>query len=428
MEIRNEVYIGVNGVGKTKKLEQIIKDLKKDKKCKEDENIIYIPTEQIFKDEIEKEKVSGKGNFNHKIKNIIRDVFIKSNNFTYELTNEQLAEIKNRDKFKDDISDFFEELKKDDDDFILKSSDIVEDNRKINTISINISGYNTPSGQNSYSLIKLLSKIISKAKEEGNDLNDLKDYYLIIDEPEKFCHPQLVRKVANYLKEISKKINVILTTHSPLFLSYYIDERRTKINYLKKEGSIKEGIFIEDLISYLKKIIKKDNEKYQTMGNENKTWTKIIENKIHRVSFLENLFSSKIILVEDISTKFFVEYILDELNLNFNCFICHGVSNIWKFQKALTKIGYLESDIYYLADLDRKPNRSVGLNHFDQNQIIHHFINNLESDLEDEIKGNMKKSDVTLNKKPNAIGIIYNIDEIKKSKIYKEIKHKISKI
>ena len=88
-ETVNEIYIGYNGVGKTQKIEEKLKELKPKKEM----NVIYIPTEQTFKDELLKEKTSGNGNFIFLVKNLIYEIYGK-NNFTYEIDKKKYLMIK----------------------------------------------------------------------------------------------------------------------------------------------------------------------------------------------------------------------------------------------------------------------------------------------------------------------------------------------
>lgn len=48
--------------------------------------------------------------------------------------------------------------------------------------------------------------------------------YLIIDEPETFLHPSLFIKVCSILKEISQYTKILIATHSPEFLNYFVDD------------------------------------------------------------------------------------------------------------------------------------------------------------------------------------------------------------
>ena len=63
-----EIYIGKNGIGKSKKLEEISKKLKKD-----NITVIELNTEIKFKDELAKEKSTKTSyNVNHDVKKISR--------------------------------------------------------------------------------------------------------------------------------------------------------------------------------------------------------------------------------------------------------------------------------------------------------------------------------------------------------------------
>ncbi len=407
-DLINKIYIGSNGSGKSREIEICRKEIQP----KNEQNVIFIPTEQLFKDEVEKEKTTGKGNFIYQIKLLIQEVFGKISCFDYEISQKTLDEIAGRAKFKKEINDFFTNISVNDNDYILTPKNLLEDKLNFNTLNINLSCYDTPSGKNNYSLIKLLSEILIKAKNNKIKLNGMEKYYLLIDEPEKFCHPQLIKKLATYLKIIAKNINVILTTHSPLFLSYYIDEEKTNV-ILLDSNSKNDGFRIIDVVENLKRLGIQKTE----------TSIKIMNNKIHRIPLFENLFSNKILLVEDISTKFFIEYILEDANnFDYNVFVCHGVNYIWHFNEILSEMGIIKENINYIVDLDGEIKGKTQLEYdkLEEDNFIYKFKDNLESD----INVNAGQSILGVNGKSNASAIINNIDEIKKTGLYKDISNK----
>ena len=122
--------------------------------------------------------------------------------------------------------------------------------------------------------------------------NSGKKYTLIIDEPESFLHPGLIREVAFNLRKINVKINVIVATHSVDFLQYFCTNE-TNIHFLKVEF---EKTTPEKL--------KKDDF---VISNLNKLEEINIFNK--KKIFL-SLMSSKIIFVEGENDLKLIEYIL----------------------------------------------------------------------------------------------------------------------
>ena len=122
--------------------------------------------------------------------------------------------------------------------------------------------------------------------------NSGKKYTLIIDEPESFLHPGLIREVAFMLREINKKINVIVATHSVDFLQYFCTNE-TNIHFLTVEFEKTRPKKLEEAI-------------FKTL-NLNKL------EKIHifnRKKIFLSLMSSKIIFVEGENDLKLMQYIL----------------------------------------------------------------------------------------------------------------------
>ncbi len=76
--------------------------------------------------------------------------------------------------------------------------------------------------------------------------------YLIIDEPETFLHPSLFIKVCDVLKEISQYTKIIIATHSPEFLNYFIDDLGSVI-YVQ-DGKYNQLYSSNECLEYFKKI------------------------------------------------------------------------------------------------------------------------------------------------------------------------------
>lgn len=399
-EIVNKIYIGRNGIGKTKKLEEYVGSNTKA------QNYIYIPCEQVYKDEVQKEKSSAGGNYIYKIKQLIQKIFGDIQNFEYKIDDDILDGIDGRSEFKGKITNFFSSLEEED--FILKSQNILEDVKTIKTLKMNIDGHDTPSGKNNYSLIKILANLLVYANDNNIKIEDSEEYHLIIDEPEKFCHPLLIKKIAEYLKIVATKINVIVATHSPLFLTHFIDNSTTKIVNLREENGdiIEKDVTLNEISNKLKSAGIQQTEAIQKI---------LLHNKIIRKDIFNGLFAEKIILTEDVSTKVLIELILNENNkFNQEVLICHGVTELWKYQCLFEAFGFSKDNIKYVVDLDGKPGGKAEAKlrkNFSSEQAIYEFPNNLEIDL--EINGTKK----------NALNVIDSFEKIKtKTKqIYSDI-------
>ena len=76
-----------------------------------------------------------------------------------------------------------------------------------------------------------------------------KKLIILIDEPELHLHPRLQEKFVDFILEISKESQVILTTHSPLLIKQLSYNENVKNIVLKKEKEVKE--FDERKLSYI---------------------------------------------------------------------------------------------------------------------------------------------------------------------------------
>ena len=98
---------------------------------------------------------------------------------------------------------------------------------------------------------------LQKVRKQNNDINYSNDYtdisllkqLILIDEPELHLHPRLQEKFVDFILEISKDSQVILTTHSPLLIKQLAYNENVKNIVLKKDKDVKE--FDERKLSYI---------------------------------------------------------------------------------------------------------------------------------------------------------------------------------
>lgn len=76
-----------------------------------------------------------------------------------------------------------------------------------------------------------------------------KKLIILIDEPELHLHPRLQEKFVDFILEISKESQVILTTHSPLLIKQLAYNENVKNIVLKRDKDVKE--FDERKLSYI---------------------------------------------------------------------------------------------------------------------------------------------------------------------------------
>ncbi|CAG8701937.1 33631_t:CDS:2, partial [Racocetra persica] len=110
---------------------------------------------------------------------------------------------------------------------------------------------NVGSGYLRHKKLKSLAKILS--------LNEKKpvERLALIDEPELFLHPSLIGDIANSIKELEKKgVTLIMTTHSPFFLSQFIHEKGVNLAIAKGEGGgLSKLLYFSEIIENAKRII-----------------------------------------------------------------------------------------------------------------------------------------------------------------------------
>ena len=76
-----------------------------------------------------------------------------------------------------------------------------------------------------------------------------KSLIILIDEPELHLHPMLQEKFVNFLLEISKSSQIIITTHSPLLIKQFAYNENVKNIILYKDRTVKD--FAEQKLTYI---------------------------------------------------------------------------------------------------------------------------------------------------------------------------------
>jgi|GEM_PF-1839886 len=138
-------------------------------------------------------------------------------------------------------------------------------NKKINMGSVfNSLTEDAGSGQYFYTILQLINKVLEFYSETRE-----KSLYLIIDEPEKFCHPELIIKIANSLKSINNKIvKVICISHSSLFVNNFINnlDELILLENFNNFFQYSDSLFIENTKDILQKMLEISN-KFKTNKN-----------------------------------------------------------------------------------------------------------------------------------------------------------------
>lgn len=300
-----------------------------------------------------------------------------------------------------------------------------------------------------YILIKLTAKYVEKKLSDKKEFSP--DFTLILfEEPEAFLHPTQQEQLNLNLSKISKDSQVLITTHSPLFISKNI-ETLTSLIKLKRENG-KTNIFqitknqLDDLFSDNASLFKYFSDLLKNSSIPEEIITKIKQNhlgendpdlaaKTYDESFKfflwldaerSSLFFAKhVIICEGATEKSFFNLLLDSewqdlRNKQIYFLDSLGKYNIHRFMNLFKFLGINHSVLF---DSDEDSNVHFYLNDFIQRNkneytiAIDSFPKNLESFLGVDLP---KRPDL----KPLSIIKKYTKNEIPTEKI-KDLRRKI---
>lgn len=305
---KTQIFIGPNGTHKTKLLTNIFKNKKEIK----NNNVLFIGAEIILNKDLELGREESVMEFQKFLENF----------YLYELKYEKLEKNKwqnfkkNKEKLNSEISSLFG----DSDDNVIKAMKcvikITEEIPKFNKIKfVELNRYGGwriketigGTGQRFYTFLKLVLIFCRLSKE-----NNAENTYLLIDEPEKFCHPSLILEISYLLKEISKKINLYIVSHSALFINNFIDKENRNDVELFRALSMKE-LDENELLKYRKK----NNKFFQKIKLSILQGKKELLNyPIFSFNVYESLFAKKIILVEGVADEMTIKMLINEIKIN----------------------------------------------------------------------------------------------------------------
>ncbi|MCL8210368.1 hypothetical protein LT336_00098 [Spiroplasma sp. JKS002671] len=429
------VIIGKNGSGKTTFSEKIIAsldskgiksyfikaDLNLDKELKnaKDNNLQKLG---LLLNELT--------NFRYEIETKELDNFFKENESFFEFCKKSDSSLSKIQKWMDD--NFIDKrIKIADNDSDLKSvkvnkpkiinSNIFElnYNKKINMGSVfNSLTEDAGSGQYFYTILQLINKVLEFYSETRE-----KSLYLIIDEPEKFCHPELIIKIANSLKSINNKIvKVICISHSSLFVNNFINnlDELILLENFNNFFQYSDSLFIENTKDILQKMLEISN-KFKT--NKNLKNKSLILDKLVQIykigindwfnnwpiknDFINSLFYEKIILCEGLND----EYFLNCLSLKTNIFI---LKSFGKFEIPFLKsvLSSFDKKIYVVYDSD------INNKNDSKSQERNQFWNEIN---------NILKEKCNINEK-NSYGFNYNLESAIEIDLDKDLKNYIPRM
>jgi len=145
-----------------------------------------------------------------------------------------------------------------------------------------------------------------------------KQYILLIDEPESFLHPPVIRDARESLYNFAaqnENWQVMATTHSPIFID--LSKKHTTIIRIEKDKSLNKTISTDEL-SFSE--AEKDNMKMIRLCNP----------MVNEFFFYDN-----IILVEGPTEKIVINKICEAVGTDYHIIDCLGKGNIKTFAKIL---------------------------------------------------------------------------------------------
>lgn len=353
----SEVYIGKNGVGKSDSLRELSKNQKNSFllkfSSKEDapdsygsniDKTTFIVGFKKWLEEMLREKVKLDGK---KLKEIREKAEDKIDLAKFE---KEIKKLKDVPRLKNFFKEGFEN-------FITENKESEASYRFVEVNDLRKTFGNFGTGIYVYLMIRLIFIIFRHLVKKPFD--EKENYLLIIDEPENFLHPSLIREVAYMLRRINERIGVVVATHSSEFLNYFATSD-TKIKFLSTQQEV-------ELFETGKKMKKSDfNSLNLSEFRKIKINNKKPVNVFDRQKVFEVLMASKIIFVEGENDKKLIDYILQhEKSTSGDIYVwcCKGKWNIsdildsetfWEVLKK--RFLSLKRDIFVLYDEDNFKN------------------------------------------------------------------------
>lgn len=163
---------------------------------------------------------------------------------------------------------------------------------------------------------------------------------IVIDEPELSLHPAFQKRVVKLLEEFSKDKQIIITTHSPYFVSLNAMVNGGKLirTFKDEEGNIRTGNLKEEDNKFIASIMKNKNNPH-ILGLEAK-----------ELFFIED----NIVITEGQEDVVIIPDICVELNLELNASLfgwgAGGAENITKVLNMLNNLGYKKVSAIFDGD------------------------------------------------------------------------------
>lgn len=385
------VLTGCNGSGKTTLLDNIKDKLIKDKNS----FVFYLGSEIIIENELKENK--SKKEFKAQLREFLNVHFKKEINISENIefkkalseisdVLEKIKKIEKNKYFKEKFLDFFEI-----DENIISGIiilEIINSNNKFEDFS---------TGEGIFSLLYLLKSILQVSVQNTN-----KNIWILIDEPEKFLHNSLIKKISFLFFDLFssyKYISFVVSTHS----SYLLNE----ITSLFRKNELHFNCL---------KLLNKD---------ECLNMSEILFNKNINTRELgiltKAVFDEYILLVEGINDYEFVNLLCINYfnNYFFNIYDCGGKNSVKKICTEVLKINnlvfsFFDKDYNKKNEKDAKQESDKYRKYFDENNLSYYeFDDNLEDFFNNEISKNQFAEEINIQlikKNKNVENIISKLE------------------
>lgn len=167
-----------------------------------------------------------------------------------------------------------------------------------------------------------------------------KEDIIVIDEPELSLHPAFQKRVVKLLEEFSKDRQIIITTHSPYFISLNAIVNGGKLirTFKDKEGNIRIGSLKDEDNKFIASILKNKNNPH-ILGLEAK-----------ELFFIED----DIVITEGQEDVVIIQDVCDQLKIRLEASLfgwgAGGAENIPKILNMLNNLGYKKVSAIFDGD------------------------------------------------------------------------------
>ncbi len=278
------------------------------------------------------------------------------------------------------------------------------------------------SGETFYGQLMIIEKILEKG---GN--NPIK--LLIIDEPETFLHPSLYINMCALLKKISRSVKIVISTHSPEILKYFIDDLEEIVVVNNGEFKKLESTnFYINLKNYIQ--IYNDGKGYQSTKQALLNFNSYFDVFLKPI-ILECLFSKVVIIGEGVAEKVLFECVKNKYNSDYKLASVNFVTLYGKDFIPLLILIFKNIGLNVFTIYDKDPGKTdettIYINNYieENSNIKIGFEEDIETELEiEKINNKYFKSMIV----PNTIKTMYLEQNEKLLKLINNIKNKINEI